>query len=163
MKNQLSTVVIFKGSSLITTKIKGIEYVAMRPVIEGIGLDWASQSTKLKRAAHKFNCCDIATVAQDGKLRQMLCIPLKKLNGWLFSINPQKVKESVRDKLIAYQEECFVALHDYWSKGVATRKQLTPAEVEAQEIARYDKETFENASKGAVFMNVRKRAKKEIK
>ncbi|HAS8353861.1 TPA: hypothetical protein I7721_22630, partial [Vibrio vulnificus] len=54
-----------------------------------------------------------------GGLQEMLCIPLRKLNGWLFSINPNKVKASIRDKLIAYQEECFAALHDYWSKGVS--------------------------------------------
>lgn len=47
----------------------------------------------------------------------MLCIPLKKLNGWLFSINPEKVRADIRDKLIKYQEECFTVLHDYWTKG----------------------------------------------
>lgn len=49
----------------------------------------------------------------------MLCIPLKKLNGWLFSINPEKVRADIRDKLIQYQEECFTVLHDYWTKGEA--------------------------------------------
>ncbi|EMK7116092.1 phage antirepressor Ant [Escherichia coli] len=56
-------------------------------------------------------------VAADGKLRKLLCIPLKKLNGWLFSINPEKVRADIRDKLIQYQEECFSVLHDYWTKG----------------------------------------------
>ena len=52
----------------------------------------------------------------------MLCLPLRKLNGWLFSINPSKVRADIRDKLIAYQEECFTVLHDYWTKGAAVRK-----------------------------------------
>ncbi|EEV6940855.1 phage antirepressor Ant [Escherichia coli] len=56
-------------------------------------------------------------VAADGKLRKLLCLPLKKLNGWLFSINPEKVRADIRDKLIQYQEECFTVLHDYWTKG----------------------------------------------
>ncbi|MCO0990595.1 phage antirepressor N-terminal domain-containing protein, partial [Escherichia coli] len=51
------------------------------------------------------------------KLRKLLCLPLKKLNGWLFSINPEKVRADIRDKLIQYQEECFSVLHDYWTKG----------------------------------------------
>ncbi|MCO0991262.1 phage antirepressor Ant, partial [Escherichia coli] len=53
------------------------------------------------------------------KLRKLLCLPLKKLNGWLFSINPEKVRADIRDKLIQYQEECFTVLHDYWTKGKA--------------------------------------------
>lgn len=60
-------------------------------------------------------------VAADGKLRKLLCLPLKKLNGWLFSINPEKVRADIRDKLIKYQEECFTVLHDYWTKGVAVK------------------------------------------
>ncbi len=110
---------MFKGDILATVENNGIEYVALRPVVENIGLSWASQSVKLNNQKGKFNCCDIETVAADGKIRSQMCIPLKKLNGWLFSINPNKVKESIRDKLIAYQEECFAALHDYWTKGVA--------------------------------------------
>lgn len=65
----------------------------------------------------KFNCVHMNMVAADGKLRKLLCLPLKKLNGWLFSINPEKVRADIRDKLIQYQEECFSVLHDYWTKG----------------------------------------------
>lgn len=55
------------------------------------------------------------------------CASLKKLNGWLFSINPEKVRTDIRDKLIQYQEECFTVLHDYWTKGRAEnpRKKTT--------------------------------------
>lgn len=58
----------------------------------------------------------------------MLCIPLRKLNGWLFSINPEKVRADIRDKLIQYQEECFTALHDYWNKGVAVNPRKSTTE-----------------------------------
>lgn len=37
----------------------------------------------------------------------------------MFSINPEKVRADIRDKLIQYQEECFTVLHDYWTKGKA--------------------------------------------
>ncbi|EQA15102.1 putative phage antirepressor protein [Glaesserella parasuis 174] len=30
----------------------------------------------------------------NGGMQSMLCIPLKKLNGWLFSINPEKDTEN---------------------------------------------------------------------
>ena len=49
----------------------------------------------------------------------MLCLPLKKLNGYLFSINPERVKPTIRAKVIAYQDECFAVLHDYFHHGAA--------------------------------------------
>ncbi|MFP1749180.1 phage antirepressor N-terminal domain-containing protein [Lonsdalea quercina] len=117
-----TTAVQFHGQQIITAMAAGIAYVAMRPIVENIGIDWAAQFVKLKKQSEKFGCCDIATPSNGG-LQKMLCIPLRKLNGWLFSINPAKVRADIRDKLIQYQEECFTALHDYWTKGVAARKE----------------------------------------
>ncbi|EJZ3721379.1 phage antirepressor Ant [Salmonella enterica subsp. enterica serovar Soerenga] len=109
----------FNGQQIITAMAAGVTYVAMRQIVENIGIDWTGQSVKLRKMKDKFNCRDISMVAADGKLRKLLCIPLKKLNGWLFSINPEKVRADIRDKLIQYQEECFTVLHDYWAKGKA--------------------------------------------
>lgn len=163
--NIIKAEVNFNQSKLITVKKDGIEYVAMRPVVEGIGLNWSAQQQKLNKQKDKFNCIAINTVANDGKNRKVLCIPLKKLNGWLFSINPLNIKESLQGKLIKYQEECFTALHDYWTIGQATRKTipLTQAEIEAHEIVKLDAATFYAASKGSNAMNNRKIAKKFIK
>lgn len=107
----------FNGQQILTDVAAGVTYVAMRQIVENIGIDWTGQSVKLRKMKDKFNCRDISMVAADGKLRKLLCIPLKKLNGWLFSINPEKVRADIRDKLIQYQEECFSVLHDYWTKG----------------------------------------------
>ncbi|WP_429869770.1 phage antirepressor N-terminal domain-containing protein [Escherichia coli] len=107
----------FNGQQILTAVAAGVTYVAMRQIVENIGIDWTGQSVKLRKMKDKFNCRDISMVAADGKLRKLLCIPLKKLNGWLFSINPEKVRADIRDKLIQYQEECFTVLHDYWTKG----------------------------------------------
>lgn len=107
----------FNGQQILTAVAAGVTYVAMRQIVENIGIDWTGQSVKLRKMKDKFNCRDISMVAADGKLRKLLCIPQKKLNGWLFSINPEKVRADIRDKLIQYQEECFSVLHDYWTKG----------------------------------------------
>ncbi|EGI6030636.1 phage antirepressor Ant [Salmonella enterica subsp. enterica serovar Mgulani] len=117
----------FNGQQIITAVAAGVTYVAMRQIVENIGIDWTGQSVKLRKMKDKFNCRDISMVAADGKLRKLLCLPLKKLNGWLFSINPEKVRADIRDKLIQYQEECFTVLHDYWTKGKAEnpRKKTT--------------------------------------
>ncbi|EDM3388243.1 phage antirepressor Ant [Salmonella enterica subsp. enterica serovar Newport] len=109
----------FNGHQIITAMAAGVAYVAMKPIVENLGMSWSTQQTKLMKQLQKFNCVHMNMVAADGKLRKLLCLPLKKLNGWLFSINPEKVRADIRDKLIQYQEECFTVLHDYWTKGKA--------------------------------------------
>ncbi|MGH1475292.1 phage antirepressor N-terminal domain-containing protein [Yersinia proxima] len=138
-----TTAVQFHGQPIITAMVAGVAYIAMRPIVENIGIDWTGQSVKLKNQKSKFNCRDISMVAADGKIRKLLCIPLRKLNGWLFSINPEKVRADIRDKLIQYQEECFAVLHEYWTKGEVTKKaktrqstatQLTPLRQTAERL-----------------------------
>lgn len=139
-----TTAVQFHGQPIITAMVAGVAYIAMRPIVENIGIDWTGQTVKLKNQKDKFNCRDISMVAADGKIRKLLCIPLRKLNGWLFSINPEKVRADIRDKLIQYQEECFSVLHEYWTKGevVNPRKksrqssatQLTPLRQTAERL-----------------------------
>ncbi|EQA1132364.1 antirepressor [Escherichia coli] len=109
----------FNGQQIITAMAAGVAYVAMKPIVQNLGMSWSTQQTKLMKQISKFNCVHMNMVAADGKLRKLLCLPLKKLNGWLFSINPEKVRADIRDKLIQYQEECFTVLHDYWTKGKA--------------------------------------------
>ncbi|AKD37399.1 hypothetical protein I926_00345 [Pasteurella multocida subsp. multocida OH4807] len=125
MSNQISTQTIsFYGSQLITLKVDDVIYTAVKPIVEALGLSWSSQHRKLENSKGKFNCGHITTVAQDGKNREMLCMPIKKLNGWLFSINPNKVRSDLKERLENYQEECFLVLWDYWTTGIARRDEV---------------------------------------
>lgn len=144
----------FDGKKLIAVEHDGQIYVAMRPIVEGIGLEWARQAEKLNHT--KFSCVHMYTTGVDGKKYQMLCIPLKKLNGWLFSVNPEKVKESIRNTLIAYQEECFVVLYDYWHQGEAIRAKV---QTELNEWRKREKESFGKSSKAGKDLNSRKKEK----
>ncbi|HII3823460.1 TPA: phage antirepressor N-terminal domain-containing protein [Pasteurella multocida] len=124
MATQTQTI-SFYGSQLITLKVDDVIYTAVKPIVEALGLSWSSQHRKLENSKGKFNCAHMSIVAEDGKLREMLCMPLKKLNGWLFSINPEKVRSDLKEKVIQYQEECFEVLYNYWYHGKAERKTTT--------------------------------------
>ncbi|HFD3847287.1 TPA: phage antirepressor N-terminal domain-containing protein [Serratia marcescens] len=119
-----TTAVQFHGQPIITAMAAGMAYVAMKPIVENLGMSWGTQQQKLARNVGKFGCIHM-NIPSAGGIQKMLVLPLKKLNGWLFSINPAKVRADIRDKLIAYQEECFTVLHDYWTKGSAVRKPET--------------------------------------
>lgn len=114
----------FHGQPIITAMAAGVAYVAMKPIVENLGMSWSTQTRKLLSQKDKYGYAHM-NIPSMGGIQQMLCIPLRKLNGWLFSINPAKVRADIRDKLIAYQEECFTVLHDYWKKGAAVRKPET--------------------------------------
>ncbi|HII3831117.1 TPA: phage antirepressor N-terminal domain-containing protein [Pasteurella multocida] len=126
MSNQISTQTIsFYGSDLITLKVDDVIYTAVKPIVEALGLSWGTQKRKLIEQKEKFSWVHMNSTGSDGKTYEMLCMPLKKLNGWLFSINPEKVRSDLKEKVIQYQEECFEALYNYWYHGKAERKTTT--------------------------------------
>jgi hypothetical protein len=53
-------------------------------------------------------------VAKDGKMREMIMLPVKYLQGWLFTVDANRVKPEIKDRLLQYQRECFDVLNQYW-------------------------------------------------
>lgn len=110
----------FAGTTLYIVTHQNKPFVPMRPIVEGMGMDWSSQRAKIAQR-FKTTMVNIATVANDGKARKMICLPLHKIAGWLYTISPNKVAPKLRDKVARYQNECDEALFDYWSTGIASR------------------------------------------
>ncbi|UYZ99669.1 phage antirepressor N-terminal domain-containing protein [Moraxella bovis] len=128
MQNQIQTV-NFHNQSLITLQKDGVAYVAMKPICENIGLDWTAQRQRLVRdEVLNSTMVMITTVATDGKMRELLCLPIHYLNGWLFGVDTNRVKAEIKDKLITYKKECYQALFDYWNNGVAVNPRATKDE-----------------------------------
>ncbi|WP_250326155.1 phage antirepressor N-terminal domain-containing protein [Morganella morganii] len=114
----ISTInVPFHGDNLYLVNYDGQPFVAMRPFIEGMGLDWASQYTKIKQ---RFKTCVVNITMQlpcDNQRRSVVCLALKKLTGWLHTININKVRVEIRDKVAAYQDRSDDVLYEYWTTG----------------------------------------------
>ncbi|GAB1134741.1 MAG: phage antirepressor Ant [Shewanella algae] len=119
-----TTVVPFNGQQVITAMNDGMAYVAMKPIVENLGMSWSSQIRKVLNQSEKYGYAHMS-IPSKGGIQQMLCIPLRKLNGWLFSINPAKVRADIRDRLVKYQEECFTVLYNYWSNADKPKKTTT--------------------------------------
>jgi len=112
----------FKKDTIETILYENIEYVSIRKICENLGIDRASQVSKVKsEEAYQTKVINIQTSQGN---RDTLCIPLDKLNGWLFSISSHKVKPEVRKKLIEYKNEAFKVLHDYFNKGYAIKPEV---------------------------------------
>lgn len=110
--------VSFYSDTLALIEHNGQPFVAMKPMVENMGLAWQRQHAKL---SERFGSVitQMVTTGADGKQYDMTCLPLRKIPAWLYSINPNKVKPELRDKIIQYQEECDEVLWQYWTKGYA--------------------------------------------
>lgn len=121
-QNTALVAIDFHGDQIVTFQHDGQPYVAMRRVVENLGMDWSRQQQKLADSGSRFNCGHMSTVGADGKSRDMLAMPVAKLPLWLATINPNKISDPAkRQKIEWYQAESAIVLHDYWTKGVAVR------------------------------------------
>lgn len=58
--------------------------------VEGMGMDWKTQFRKLQQ---RFKGCVVEMTTQlpgDSQRRNVVCLPLRKLAGWLQTISPNK-------------------------------------------------------------------------
>lgn len=115
----------FHNAELYIVDCDGQPYTPMKPIVEGMGLDWAAQFVKLKE---RFKTCIVEIAMQvtgDIQSRSYICLPVRKLFGWLMTISPNKVRPELRDRVIMYQNECDDVLWDYWMKGQAINQRHT--------------------------------------
>lgn len=125
--SQLSPVT-FHGDTIFYIDYQGQPYnTPAKPIVENMGLNWSSQAAKFRINMARWTVVMIPTVAQDGRNREALCLPLRKLPAFFASINPKKVRPELRPKIELYQNECDDALWDYWMKGKAEREKSAAA------------------------------------
>lgn len=116
----------FHGSELYIVNHNGEPYTPMKPIVEGMGMDWMGQYTKLKQRFAKG--IEEISIPTAGGTQKMICLALRKLAAWLNTISPNKVRPEIRERVIRYQEECDDVLYEYWTKGQVTNpRSMEPA------------------------------------
>lgn len=116
----------FHGAELYVVNHNGEPYTPMKPIVEGMGMDWKSQFIKIKQRFSK-GMVEI-TIPTAGGIQKMICLALRKLAAWLNTISPNKVRPEIRERVIRYQEECDDVLYEYWTKGQVTNpRSMEPA------------------------------------
>jgi len=109
----------FHGADLYVVEHESQPYTPMKPIITGMGLTWHGQHAKIKTNARRWGVLELR-IPSSGGLQDMLCMPLRKLPGWLSGIEAGKVKNAeARAKVVEYQNECDDVLWQYWNDGIA--------------------------------------------
>lgn len=120
--------------------------VPVKPICEALGIDAEAQRQKIQSHYLLAPTALLSkVVAADGKEREMFCLPMGYIFGWLLTINPANVAEENRENLAAYQTECYNALYRYFTarSQFVEQKQI---EIDRQlSIVDAAKENFRNA------------------
>ena len=101
--------VTFHGDTIFCLDYQGQPFTPMKPIVENLGLGWASQSQKLNSNRERWGVTIIVIPSESGE-QQMLCLPVRKLPSYLNSINPRKVAPELRERIELYQAESDDAL-----------------------------------------------------
>lgn len=135
--------VVFYDDVIYAVRLNdGRVFVPMRPIIERLGVDWASQYKRAGRdpiLSEEMQSIVVTTTdsRHEAMPREMLCLPLDYLSGFLFGISANRVKEELRDNVIRYQRECYKVLAEAFQDGRLT------ADPTFDELLQTDSETVQ--------------------
>lgn len=130
MKQQLISIVNGVEISAVSDE-SGSIFVPVKPICDAIGVAYQTQHLKLQD--HEILAPTITLrvmVAADGKKREMVCLPLEFVYGWIFTINTKNVSESAHDKVLRYQLECYKALYHHFTGSMQHTIETNNAETE---------------------------------
>lgn len=115
----------------ITTATNSETLVPIKPICIALGVDYPTQYTKITNDEILAPTVVLRpTVGEDGKTRDMLCLPFYYVYGWLMTINPKNVNEQSRDAIVKYKLECYEAINKHFY--IKQQKQIESNEEEIQ-------------------------------
>lgn len=103
----------------------GQVFIPVKPICDAIGVAFEPQFSKLKE--HEILSSTITLrvmVAADGKQREMVCLPLEYVYGWIFTVNTKNVSEKSHDYVLQYQRECYDILYRHFAGSLRLRQQF---------------------------------------
>lgn len=116
----------FHGTELLTVEADGKPHVVLRPAIEALGIDYATQLTKLK--GRSWACVGQRPIQLPGDVQSRMhtTVDVRTLLMLLATVDEHRVAEHVRPLLVAYQREVADVIESYWTEGAAVRPGVTP-------------------------------------
>jgi len=113
--------------------------VPIKPICDALGIDYSRQLQKLKEDDFLSSTMGLVpTVAADNKEREMVCLPLRYVFGWLFTINPKNVNPEAKEAVTRYRLECYDTLHNHFYGNLSKQIESNTREIELlEEINNY--------------------------
>ena len=112
----------FNNVELIIVEKNGVDYIALKPILNALGLMADSYLKRTRRDRFLGGYLDILSI-QVGKKgekqrRNMTCLPEKYIYGWIGQINGHT------PELAAYKETCYELLYNHFKGTIVNRKKV---------------------------------------
>lgn len=135
MKKNENQIIRVNDKEIIIATFSNKKYVAIKPICNAIGVDFQTQLIKIKEDEILNQLYRLRPITGlDEKVYQMGTIPLKYVFGWLFTINPNKVKPEIKQDVINYKKECYEALFDTFTTRTSILKEKTNYQIEIDQL-----------------------------
>jgi hypothetical protein len=119
----------FYGDQIVAAQTADEEiYVPVRPICTYLGLSWPGQRERINRDPVLAEAIRSVRVTRtEAGEREVLCLPLEFLPGWLFGISAGRVKPELQEKITRYRRECFRVLWNAFKGDVLAAGPALPA------------------------------------
>lgn len=112
----------FNGQAISILNNKGVWWVALKPILDAIGMDADRSIKNLKKHAilGPERSKQTVQVTQNGQKqgRQMTCLPEKFIYGWIFSLR------SDSPDLLEYQRTCYELIYNHFHGAITGRQEI---------------------------------------
>lgn len=142
MENKISIGRINGTDIFAVASESGETFVPIKPICTALGIAFSAQYTKIKEDLSFSSVVTIiVTTGADGKQYEMVCLPHRRIYGWLYTINPGKVAPEASDTMIRYRDECNDLMYDHFFTRARKLQEIDVAEREKiAELAHIDKQ-----------------------
>jgi len=112
----LTEIIPFRNQDLTLFTRDRAAFAALRPICEGMGMDWSAQYRRIQR--HEFlnqSSVIMATTGADGKQYEMVCLPVELIPFWLATAQPSRVDSpEAKQAIIEYQRDVARVLFEHY-------------------------------------------------
>lgn len=90
--------------------------VAVKPIVENIGVDWEGQRQRIRRDAILNEGTCIIQVPSPGGMQETVCLTMDLIPGFLFGIDDRRIADPIkREKVLRYKRKCYRVLYDHFN------------------------------------------------
>jgi hypothetical protein len=112
MKSEL---IKFHDTDILAVERENKWWIAIQPIAEAIGLNAESAVRGIKNDEILGPEHTVWSVQVGEKQsRNMVCLPIQHIHGWLFSIQSGKVRPEIRERLLTFKRECYEVLFNHF-------------------------------------------------
>ena len=123
METQVKHFEFYSHDLLTWESPEGKRYVSIAHMCKAIGLRVQKQRDRIQQhplfQSHTLRFRLEPQNKVGGRSQDVLGLDIEYVMAWLGNINPNAVRDTIRETLLIFQEQCASALHDFWTKGYA--------------------------------------------